>query len=225
MNELVAAVAAWSPETVLAGAQAEAIDALARAAPQPLPPDYVDFLATAAETPGNLFAPRHDLSVEALLQFHRAGDWKPPAGYLAIGVDDSGMDTDLYLDLGSNAVVELERWADGVAPLVDYASLAAMLFTQAFYNLRMPQFVRRARFVQNGPGAGLDALAHLALELELLPVPYTGGWTLCYDSSDLGLMAYEPPGRGLFLEAAAADDVRLLSLQRVLERLLHVVMV
>jgi hypothetical protein len=222
MNELVELVARWRPELALAGARPADIDALAAAAPLPLPPQYADFLGTAGVHPREIFGPRHDLSVPALLRFHQRDDWNPPPPYLAIGVDIAGMDMDLYIDTETGAVVELMRWTEGKPPQVQYESLPRMLFSSAFYGVRMPLFPRRARFVQAGSSPTLDVLAALAAELQMPAVPHTGGWSPCYDSGEVALVAYEPPERGLYLEAGAADDARLAPLQHILERLLPV---
>jgi hypothetical protein len=222
MNELLQLIAAWRPELVLPGEGEEAMAKLAAAAPQPLPPDYAELLAAAGGAAALILGPRYDPSAAAVTRFHRRGGWKAPADHLVIAVDESGEGMDIYLQLSTAAVVEIERWSEPARAALLYQSLAQMFFSRAFHALRMPQFPRRALFGQTQPQPPLQPLHELAEELALRPVPHTGGFAPCYDGGDCALQAYLPPGRGLYLAAAALDDARLIPLQRVLERLMPV---
>lgn len=171
---------------------------------------------------------RFDFSAAAVAGFPRRVRWTPPPELMLIGVDGSGSDMDLYLD-EAQQVIARERWAEPheAQVTVHYASLEQMLFAQAFLAVRMPQYPRRATFSASPHEwthrrTRLELLEELARELDLAPVPHTGGWSPQYAASDLALAAYQPPGHGLFLEAAAADD-RLEPLSRILERELQVV--
>jgi hypothetical protein len=222
MKELLDTIRHYGPRIVrtLVGAMESEVSALETAHGAPLPLAYREFVLAAGRSLG-LFHPfddRYDFSIDAVRA--AVAEWSSPR-YLCIARDDSGLDLNLYLDLASGSddppVVALLRSGRG-EPDPKSESFRRFWLTAAFTTLRMPLLVWQNTFVAGDDPTLLPQLEALAAELRMPRVDGTGGFHPCYDRGDIALEAYQPPGLGLAVHAAAADKPWLDALQPILER-------
>ena len=221
MRELLDTIRHYAPRIVwtLVGATEAEVSALEAAAGRALPPAYREFLLAAGRHLG-LFTPfegRYDFSVDTA---RNAALETPPGRYLFIARDREGLDLDLYLDCAAAGddppVVAIIR--GGGTPEPKDESFRRFWLTEAFVSLRMPLLLWRDTLVATRDDRMLLArLGALAAELRILPVPGTGGFHPCYDRGDVALEARHPPGLGVMVHVAAAEEHPLITVRRLLE--------
>lgn len=211
MDELIRYIAQYDPAFpgTVRGASADEIARLEPLAGRPLPRSYRAFLATMGHGLGT-FDPFPDgmvVSIEELISLYESEPPLYPERYLLIGVDYGGYRMDLFLETlrpeTEPRVVRFNRETELVTPdmmSLQAESLPELLFSMAFYSVRMSRLPWQARLVPSEealppPEAArrMEEYARTAARLGFARFPYTGPWSPCYDRADAALYCYQPP--------------------------------
>lgn len=211
----------------LRGAAAFRMDELEQLAALRLPPGYRDFLALMGAGPEWLQPAGVDLRLEPLLAYYRREPWRPPAGYLKIGLGTRDPFFDIYLEarrVPEPRVVSMPR-----GPTADFAtyqrsfrrplggSLEEYLSTWAYRSAGLRRYPQAVRLAGQDTAAGvLAAVAPLLAGFGLEPAAFSSDWVQVFVGDAHGAIATQFPGSVLAIELAAREAPLLRDMQDAL---------
>ncbi|MBL8474396.1 MAG: SMI1/KNR4 family protein [Rhodocyclaceae bacterium] len=192
-----------------------------------LPPSYADLLMRMGRNMEWLQPAGRTLRIEPLLAHYRLEPWRPPPGYLKIGLGTQDPFFDIYLRARGTpeaCVVSLPR-----GPAADFniykrafrhtlaGTLEEYLGTWVYRTAGLTRHGHAARLA--GQDAANDLLPKVAPVLagfDLSPVWFSSDWVQVYVGETCGAIATQFPGGVLSMELAARDAYSLIALQDAL---------
>jgi len=229
IQELLAFISRYEPgfPQRIRGATEKEIEKLERLAGQPMPAAYREFLAAMGKDAGDSHSGNEDLRFQLVLRFYEMYGKSWSRDYVFIGQLNVEPPVDYYLELSEpNApdgrVVGVDQGGrparDEVWPY--FPSLKDMLFSRAFYNLRVARLPYRKTFTPrlvNQKGGGepevattLGAVSEVAIKLGFRKLPYTTPRNPMFERRDAVLLGNQHPhGDGFSFELAADKENEL----------------
>jgi hypothetical protein len=229
IQQLIAFVAHYDPEfpKKIRGAAPHKIAELERLAGQRLPAFYHECLLAMGDSMDWLQPTQARFDIDTLLQYYNAESWRPPPGYLKIGLGDNDPFFDIYLESDGGPEPRVVTMPHG--PTNDFeklkksfrhplaGSLEEYLGTSAYRTSKLDTLPNALRIAGNDPSQPLLARTGPVLaQLGLKPFWFSNDWVQVFDSRQAGAITTQFPGGVLAIDLAAQDPETLGNLRRTL---------
>lgn len=235
MDEFLTFLGRYDPDypSSVQGASEEMIERLSAIVGRSLPPLQEEFLRCMGSSLGKLEIPHLSFDIEQIVELYEAEEWRPPARYVVIAVEQKDPYFDCYLDLeqpndSDFGIVRFESWGNAVFkgkvhPW--FRSFRDMLFSLGFlykkmnslpFQLELQASPAKEQRTGQSQEALVKALEELALRMGFKRLRHTSPQCLLLEREDATIYGHLPPRGGFDAKAAATDKNQLSKICEIL---------